>query len=109
MKTINIKLVFWILALGLFCCFLFILPNKPIIAFAEEENSTNDIMTASMQEDIQTYGLYTYEEFCLEVAEIPENIFEAFNGEYLKVSVGKGLINVEELLALIERYQVFFI
>lgn len=63
----------------------------------------------SMQEDIQTYGLYTYEEFCLEVAEVPENIFEAFNGEYLKVSMGKGLINIEELLALIERYQVFFI
>lgn len=37
MKTINIKLVFWILLLGLFYCFIFMIPNNQIIANAEEE------------------------------------------------------------------------
>ena len=62
----------------------------------------------SKQEDVETYGLYTYEEFCEEIAEIPESAFVAFGGKDLKVSVGKGLITIEEILALIERYQVFF-
>lgn len=39
---------------------------------------------------------------------IPEVVFDAFNGQYLKVSIGKGLINIEGLAALIERYAEFF-
>ena len=61
-----------------------------------------------MEEDIATYGLYTYEEFTQEVAEIPEEIFLAFNGQYLKVAMGKGLITEEEILSLIARYAEFF-
>ena len=49
MKTINIKLVFWILLLGLFCCFIFMIPNNQIIANAEEEtNLENTPITASI-------------------------------------------------------------
>ena len=57
--------------------------------------------------DIATYGLFTYEEF-FEIFPIPEIIFEAFGGAYLKVSIGKGLITEEELIELVERYSKFF-
>ncbi len=57
--------------------------------------------------DIATYGFFTYEEFS-EIIPIPEVIFEAFNGQYLKVSIGKGLITMDRLVALIERYAGFF-
>ena len=63
----------------------------------------------AMQEDIAIYGLFTYEEFCEELGEIPETAFVALGGEHLKVAMGKGLINREKILALIEQYQVFFI
>lgn len=39
---------------------------------------------------------------------IPEEIFEAFGGENLKVAIGKGLIDYETLGNLIERYSDFF-
>ena len=48
-----------------------------------------------------------YEEFA-EIYPIPEIIFEAFNGAYLKVSIGKGLIDYETLGELIEEYSTFF-
>ena len=60
-----------------------------------------------MEEDILTYGLYTYEEFNA-IIPLPELVFEAFNGQYLKVSIGKGLITFEEIAALLSRYAVFF-
>lgn len=62
---------------------------------------------AAMNDDIQTYGLFTYEEFA-EVLPVPETIFEAFNGQYLKVALGKGLINWETLHELVVRYEKFF-
>lgn len=55
-----------------------------------------------------TVGMFTYEEFCLEVIEIPEVIFNAFNGQYLKVAIGKNLIDEEGILLLVERYSEFF-
>ncbi len=57
--------------------------------------------------DIAEYGLFTYEEF-YESFPVPEEIFNAFNGKYLKVSIGKGLITEEQIGALIERYAEFF-
>lgn len=62
---------------------------------------------AEMANDIETYGLYTYEEFN-EIIPLPETVFNAFNGQYLKVSIGKGLITLPEIAALVERYAVFF-
>ncbi len=61
-----------------------------------------------MNADILTYGLFTYEEFCEQVAEIPQEIFAAFNGQYLKVAIGKGLIDADGIIALIARYAEFF-
>ena len=54
-----------------------------------------------MQKDIETYGLFTLEDFG---GMIPEIAFEAFNGDYLKVAMGKGLITWEEIAYLAERY-----
>lgn len=60
-----------------------------------------------MAEDIQMYGLYTYEEFNA-IIPLPELVFNAFNGQYLKVSIGKELITLNEIAALLERYAIFF-
>lgn len=60
-----------------------------------------------MAEDIAEYGLFTYEEFN-EIISVPEIIFNAFNGQYLKVSVGKGLITLDQIRVLIERYSAYF-
>ena len=61
----------------------------------------------AMQADIATYGLYTYEEFA-QIVSVSEVVFEAFNGEYLKVAISKGMITQERLLYLAERYREFF-
>ena len=57
--------------------------------------------------DIEKYGLFTYEEFA-QICFVPESIFEAVCGQYLKVAIGKGLISIEELQNLISRYSKFW-
>ena len=55
-----------------------------------------------MQNDIETYGLYTYEDF---EAYVPYEVFEYFfPAKYFKVAVGKGMITYDELLSLIEKH-----
>lgn len=54
-----------------------------------------------MQKDIETYGLFTFEDFD---GIIPEIAFEAFNGDWLKVAIGKNLLTWEEIVYLAERY-----
>ena len=52
----------------------------------------------AMQRDIETYGLYTYEDFSEYISE------EAFNSSpsvYLKVAVGKGMITYEQIIDII--------
>ncbi|MCM1009068.1 MAG: InlB B-repeat-containing protein [Ruminococcus flavefaciens] len=61
----------------------------------------------SMAHDIETYGLFTYEEFA-EILPVPESVFYAFNGQYLKVAIGKDLITFDQLAILIQRYAIFF-
>ena len=58
--------------------------------------------------DVALYGLYTYEEFCSDVVEVPQEAFEAVNGQYLKISMAKGLITKDEIKSLVNRYGVFF-
>ena len=60
-----------------------------------------------MQADIAQYGLYTYEEFAA-IFPIPEEIFNAFNVQYFKVAIGKGMLTLERVGQLIERYAEFF-
>ena len=59
----------------------------------------------ALQNDIETYGLYTYEDF---KDIISEEVFEMCGGAYLKISVGKGLITWDEIVEIAERYAPFF-
>lgn len=73
----------------------------------EVDGETLTYNSESMAKDIEQYGLFTYEEFA-EILPVPEEIFNAFSGQYLKVAIGKGLIDFETLTHLVERYQKFF-
>lgn len=55
----------------------------------------------AMAADIERYGLYTYEDWS---DYITYEQFLAYNVQYLKVSVGKGLITEEGIIALIDRF-----
>ena len=52
-------------------------------------------------EDIEKYGLYTYEDFA---DLVPEKAFDMYNAKYLKIAVGKGYITWNDILALISIY-----
>lgn len=54
-----------------------------------------------MQKDIETYGLFALEDFG---GMITEEAFRAFNGAYLKVAMGKGLLTWEDIAYMAERY-----
>ena len=56
--------------------------------------------------DIETYGLLTYEEL-YEIAPVSREMFDAVNGQYLKIAIGKGLISLEEIQYLADRYSSF--
>jgi len=57
--------------------------------------------------DIEKFGLMCWERDFKELG-VPIEIFWAFNGQYLGVSMGKGLITMERLLELIVHYSQFF-
>ena len=59
----------------------------------------------AMAADIEKYGLFTCEDFG---GLISEEVFEAFNGKYLKVAIGKGMLTWDEVVQLVERYSKFF-
>ena len=67
--------------------------------FEIDDNLTYDLK--QMQQDIATYGLYTYEDF---EKYVTEEQFELYNARYFKVAVGKGLITFDYILYLIEHY-----
>ena len=67
----------------------------------------NTMRYINIEEDINIYGLYTYEEFN-EIIELPEEVFNAFNGQYLKIAIGKGITTLEEIGILLYRYMEFF-
>jgi len=60
----------------------------------------------AMAKDIETYGLYTYEEMNA-IAPLTEDMFNAAGGAYLKVSIGKGNLTIDELVAMINRYSKY--
>mgnify|MGYP002798649126 FL=1 len=61
----------------------------------------------AMAADIEKYGLYAYEELS-GLVPVTEEMFEAVNAQYLKVAVGKGMITIEQIGELIERYADLF-
>ena len=60
-----------------------------------------------IEKDIETYGLYTYEELNA-ICPLSEDMFNAAGGAYLKISIGKGNLTEEELFNMIERYSKYF-
>ena len=54
-----------------------------------------------LQKDIETYGLYTYEEWA---PYISKEDFDAFYAPYFKILVGKGIITEDEIFKLIDLY-----
>ncbi len=67
----------------------------------EVDTDTMSYDKVQMQKDIENYGLFTIEDFG---GMIPEIAFEAFNGDYLKVAIGKGLLTWEDIADMAERY-----
>ena len=56
---------------------------------------------AKKQADIEKYGLYSYEDFADYVT---YEQFLAFNGPYLKVLVGRGVLAYDDILSIIATY-----
>ena len=59
-----------------------------------------------LEKDIETYGLFTYEELNA-VCPLSEEMFNAAGGAYLKISIGKGNLTIDELINMINRYSKF--
>ncbi len=78
-----------------------------LINIFEVDGQTMQINQQQYLADIEAYGLFTYEEFSA-ILSVPEEIFNAVNGQYLKVSIGKGLIDYQTLEELINNYSEFF-
>ena len=68
--------------------------------FEYDENLAYD--KAPMAQDIETYGLFTYDDFAPYMSE--ETFNTIFPIKYLKISIGKGLVTFEDLEYIIERY-----
>lgn len=81
--------------------------TEGFINIFEVNAETMTIDQDKMQMDIAQYGLYTYEEFA-EIYDVPEEIYNAFNGQYMKIAIGKGLITEDQIQELISRYSKFF-
>ena len=79
-----------------------------LINIFEVDSNTMTINRESMSRDIEKYGLFTYAEFA-ELLPVSEEIFNAFNGQYLKVAIGKGLIDFDSLCRLVQQYSKFFV
>lgn len=77
-----------------------------LINIFEVDPDTMTIDQDKYNADITEYGLFTYEEFA-ELYPISEAVFEAFNGQYLKVAVGKGILTYEMLEELLKTYADF--
>ena len=91
-------------------CYLCIYTNGILSVTADSDGFINifDIDTTTMtydkekmKTDIETYGLFTYDDF-RDI--VPENIFNSFNGAWLKVAVGKGLVTIDEIYDLVNEY-----
>ena len=60
----------------------------------------------AMQRDIEKYGLFTYEEMNA-IVPLSEEMFIAAGGKYLKISIGKGNMTINDLIYMVNRYKEF--
>ncbi len=70
----------------------------------EVNSETMTYDSEAMQQDIETYGLFTYDDF---KDLVPEDVFDSAGCAYLKVAMGKGLITWEEIESIASRYVPF--
>ena len=82
--------------------------TEGLINIFEVDAETMSYNQDAFSADIERYGLFAYEEFA-EILPVSKEVFEAFNGQYLKVSIGKGLIDIETLAGLLERYSKYLV
>ena len=61
----------------------------------------------AMAQDVETYGLFTYEELNA-IEPLSRDMFDAAGGAYLKISIGKGNMTMDDLVYMIRRYSPFF-
>lgn len=61
----------------------------------------------AMAQDIETYGLFTYEELN-SIEPLSEEMFDAAGGAYLKISIGKGNLTMDDLRYMVRRYSEYF-
>ena len=59
-----------------------------------------------LEKDIEPYGLFTYEELNA-ICPLSEEMFNAAGGAYLKISIGKGNLTMDELIYMINRYSKY--
>ena len=59
----------------------------------EVDAETMKFDAEAMEADVEIYGLYTYEELN-SIVPMQEIMFDAVNGQYLKVAIGKGIITI---------------
>jgi len=58
---------------------------------------------------IEEFGLLSFEEFNEVMPDLLEVFFQAFNGRYFRISMGKGLLSWDDLFYLIDRYAKFLV
>ena len=63
-----------------------------------EVNDDMKFDESSMNEAIETYGLYTYEDFA---DVITREQFDALNLQYFKIAVGRGQITYDDIIYLL--------
>ena len=95
--------------------------TEPFINIFDIDTELMRIDEESYAADVEQYGLYTYATFiedwskylsgvgqAIEAeqlqAMLPEIMYEAFSGQFLKISIGKGNTNWETLTKLINTY-----
>ena len=52
----------------------------------------------ALQEDVEKYGLFTYEDLSAYLTEEEFAFVKMMNGHYCKIGIGKGLYTMEEFL-----------
>lgn len=79
--------------------FFSIIPEAKIAVDAFEYGADLKFDTDKMLQDIETYGLYEYEEFS---AFVSEEVFNLMPFKYVKVTEGKGLTTMEEVAGILK-------
>ena len=71
----------------------------------KEENL--DKKSESLESYVEKNGLFTYEEMNA-IVPLSEDMFNMAGGAYLKISIGKGNMTMDDLAYMINRYSVYF-